>query len=255
MKYNFIKTSIEHHIFKLTLARPEKRNAFTPTMVNEINYAIAQANLNKEVRLVLINAEGPVFCAGMDMKTFENPELDTLNPNIKNENISLANAIGQLNKPSIAIVEGDVIAGGFLIVLECTYIFASKDAKFSLPEVKRGIFPFQVLASLVKYLPHNRALDLCITGKVISASDAKNLGIVYDYFEKEKLEELISIIHGNAPKAIYAGMAALKKLRVLPETEKIPFLLESLEKLKQTKDAKEGMAAFFEKRPPKWLNE
>ncbi|MFN9998777.1 MAG: enoyl-CoA hydratase/isomerase family protein, partial [bacterium] len=118
MKYNFIKTSIEHHIFKLTLARPEKRNAFTPTMVNEINYAIAQANLDKEVRLVLINAEGPVFCAGMDMKTFENPELDTLNPNIKNENISLATAIGQLNKPSIAIVEGDVIAGGFLIVLE-----------------------------------------------------------------------------------------------------------------------------------------
>ena len=93
MKYNFIKTSIDHHVFKLTLARPEKRNAFTPTMVNEISHAILEANENKTVRLVLINAEGPVFCAGMDMKTFENHELDILNPEIQNQNISLATAI------------------------------------------------------------------------------------------------------------------------------------------------------------------
>ena len=255
MKYNFIKTSIEHHIFKLTLARPEKRNAFTPTMVNEINYAIAQANLNKEVRLVLINAEGPVFCAGMDMKTFENPELDTLNPNIKNENISLANAIGQLNKPSIAIVEGDVIAGGFLIALECTYIFAAKEARFSLPEVKRGIFPFQVMASLIKYIPQNKVLDLCITARDITASQAKDLGIVYDFLEEDKLTNLISIIVANAPKAISSGYEALKKMGSLSDKERITYLLQSLEDLKQTKDAKEGMAAFFEKRSPKWLNE
>lgn len=255
MKYNFIKTSVEHHVFKLTLARPEKRNAFTPTMVNEINHAILEANLNKTVRLVLINAEGPVFCAGMDMKIFENPLLDTLNPEIQNQNISLATAISQLNKPSIAIVEGDVIAGGFLIVLECTYIFAKKEAKFSLPEVKRGIFPFQVMASLLKYLPQNKALDLCITAKVISASKAKDLGIVYDFLEDSNVNELISSIIGNAPKAIYSGFEAIKILGELSESEKIPFLLQSLENLKQTKDAKEGMSAFFEKRVARFLNE
>jgi enoyl-CoA hydratase/carnithine racemase len=87
VKYNFIKTSIDQHIFRLTLARPEKRNAFTPTMVNEINHAILEANANKMVRLVLINAEGPVFCAGMDMKTFENPVLDQLNPEIDRKSV------------------------------------------------------------------------------------------------------------------------------------------------------------------------
>jgi enoyl-CoA hydratase/carnithine racemase len=255
VKYNFIKTSIDQHIFRLTLARPEKRNAFTPTMVNEINHAILEANANKMVRLILINAEGPVFCAGMDMKTFENPVLDQLNPEIQNQNISLATAIGQLNKPSIAIVEGDVIAGGFLIVLECTYIFANKDARFSLPEVKRGIFPFQVLASLLKFIPQNKALDLCITAKSISASEAKDLGIVYEFLEETKISELINTIIENAPKAIYSGFEALKKLRELSEIEKIPFLLQSLENLKQTKDAKEGMKAFFEKRVANWLNE
>jgi enoyl-CoA hydratase/carnithine racemase len=255
MKYNFIKTSIDQHIFKLTLARPEKRNAFTPTMVNEISHAILEANENKTVRLVLINAEGPVFCAGMDMKTFEHPEFDILNPEIQNQNISLASAIGQLNKPSIAIVEGDVIAGGFLIILECTYIFANKEAKFSLPEVKRGIFPFQVLASLLKLLPQNKALDLCITAKVITASEAKELGIVYDFLEANNINDLINSIIEHAPNAIYLGFETLKKLRTLSEEEKLPFLIESLDNLKQTKDAKEGMAAFFEKRVANWLNE
>jgi enoyl-CoA hydratase/carnithine racemase len=255
MKYNFIKTRIDQHIFKLTLARPEKRNAFTPTMVNEINCAISEANHNKEVRLVLINAEGPVFCAGMDMKTFENPGLDIVNPDIQNQNISLAAAIGQLNKPSIAIVEGDVIAGGFLIVLACTYVFAGKEVRFSLPEVKRGIFPFQVLALLLKFMSQNKALDLCITAKVISASEAKHLGIVYDFLEEKRVKELIASIIENAPNAIYAGFEALKKLDTLSENDKIPFLLQSLENLKQTRDAREGMAAFFEKRAANWLNE
>lgn len=255
MKYNFIKTSIEQHVFTLTLARPEKRNAFTPTMVNEINFALSEANYNKDVRLVLINAEGPVFCAGMDMKTFEISDLDTLNPEIQNQNISMATAIGQLNKPSVAVVEGDVIAGGFLIALECTYIFASKKVNFSLPEVKRGIFPFQVLASLLKYMPPNKALDLCITAKEISANQAKELGIVHEFLEEDKLSQLISTIVANAPKAISSGYEALKKIGSLSDKEKITYLLQSLEDLKQTKDAKEGMAAFFEKRIPNWLNE
>lgn len=255
MNYNFIKTSIDQHVFKLTLARPEKRNAFTPTMVNEINHAIAEANQNKEVRLLLINAEGPVFCAGMDMKTFENPELDSKNPAIQHQHISLATALGQLNKPSIAMVEGDVVAGGFLIILACTYVFAGKEVKFSLPEVKRGIFPFQVMALLLKFMPQNKALDLCITAKVISASEAKQLGIVYDFLEEKRVKELIASIIENAPNAIHAGFEALKKLDSLSEKDKIPFLLQSLENLKQTRDAREGMAAFFEKRAPNWLNE
>ena len=81
------------------------------------------------------------------------------------------------------------------------------------------------------------------------------MGIVYDFLEESNIKELISRIIENAPKAIYSGFEAIKKLGELSEIEKIPFLLQSLENLKQTKDAKEGMSAFFEKRVPKWLNE
>ena len=255
MTYNFIKTKTENHVFTLTLARPEKRNAFTPSMVNEVNHALSFANSEKEIRLVIINAEGPTFCAGMDLKTFENPELDFKNSEIENKNISLAQAVSQLNKPSIAIVEGDVMAGGFLIILNCTYVFAKKGLKFSLPEVKRGIFPFQVLGSLLKLMPQNKAMDLCISAKSFDTQEAINLGIVYDFYTEESFNNLQTSLLSNAPLAISRGFEALKKLEELPESEKLEYLLEKLADLKISKDAQEGITAFFEKRPPVWQNE
>lgn len=253
--YNFIKTKVEGHVFTLTLARPEKRNAFTPTMVNEIEHALNIANNNKEVRLVMIDAEGPVFCAGMDLKAFQDPTADKINPAIENKSVSLGEVMAQLNKPSIAVVGGNVIAGGFLIVLECTYVFAKSDIKFSLPEVKIGIFPFQVLASLLKIMPQNKALDLCINGEPISTEKAKELGIVYDYLELDKIENLKNSLVNNAPLAISEGFKALKRLKEINEAEKFQFLLETLNNLKDSADAKEGIKALFEKRPPVWRNE
>jgi enoyl-CoA hydratase/carnithine racemase len=255
MHYNFIKTHIENHIFRLTLARPEKRNAFTPTMVNEINHAIKSANEAKEVRLVMIDAEGPVFCAGMDLKAFTDPENDTPNPRIENQSISLGEAMSQLNKPSIALVEGNVMAGGFLIILECTYVFAKPGVQFSLPEVKIGIFPFQVLASLLKIMPQNKAMDLCISGRPFSAEEAKKMGIVYDFFETEKVDSVVENLVQNAPLAITRGFEALKALGEIKESEKFSFLLESLNQLRGSEDAQEGIKAMFEKRKPEWKNQ
>src|SRR5690606_41826115 len=117
----------------LTLSRSEKRNAFTPTMVNEIYHAFQEANNDDEIKLVLIRAEGPVFCAGMDLKTFENPKLDINNPAISNENISLGEVFDQLLKPSIAMVEGSVIAGGVVSILGCTYVFCKCECQCMLP--------------------------------------------------------------------------------------------------------------------------
>lgn len=153
MTYNYIKTDITNFVFTLTLARPEKRNAFTPTMVNEIRHALVSANYDDRVKLVLINAEGPVFCAGMDLKTFNDPSLDIQNPHIVNKEISLGEVMEQLNKPSVAILEGDVIAGAFLLIANCTYVFAAEKVRFRLPELSIGLFPFQVMAGLLKVMP------------------------------------------------------------------------------------------------------
>jgi len=257
MTYHYIKVSQRQHICYLTLSRAQKRNAFTPTMVNEIDHALARAEADPEVRLVIVNAEGPVFCAGMDLKAFEDPSKDEPNPHIQNREISLGAAFAQLHKPSICILEGDVYAGGFLIFLGCTYVFAKSEVNFSLPEVKIGLFPFQVLASLLKHLPPNKAMDMCIRTATKSAAQLKEMGLVYELItdsSDQKIEQLVSELCSNAPMAIKKGFEALEHLQELTDVDRYPYLLQTLQELRTSEDVREGLAAQREKRSPNWKN-
>lgn len=255
-KLNFIKVRIEQHVFNLTLARSDKRNAFSPTMVNEIAYALNLANSNPDIRLVQIEAEGPVFCAGMDLKAFEDPTVDIGNPAIPKVEKSLAEIFACLDKPSICVVRGDVIAGGFLIALSCTYLFALPHVRFSLPEVKIGLFPFQVLALLMEYMPERKAMDLCIRGSSFSAQEALDKGILYGVLDVEEtaLVELRETILKNAPLAIARGYGALRRLKERGFDDKYSFLLDALADLRRSDDFKEGMDAMRDKRNANWKN-
>src|SRR5690625_1774969 len=179
MRYNFIQASQSGNIFRLTLARPEKRNAFTPTMVSEIAHALTWADEDKTVFLIEIYAEGPVFCAGMDLKAFQDSSQDSLNPKVPTDpNLSLGSVFENLTTPSICMIEGDVYAGGFLIFLGCTFVLAKEEVQFSLPEAKLGIFPFQVMASLLRHLPESKVLKLCIDSSAFTFQKAKKWGLV-----------------------------------------------------------------------------
>ncbi|WP_312333638.1 enoyl-CoA hydratase-related protein [Sphingobacterium sp.] len=255
-KLNFIKVTIEQHVLTMTLARSEKRNAFGPTMVSEIAYVLNIANNNPDVRLVQVEAEGPVFCAGMDLKAFEDPAMDVGNPAIPRVEKSLAELFAGLDKPSICVVRGDVIAGGFLIALSCTYLYAFPQVRFSLPEVKIGLFPFQVLALLLEYMPERKAMDLCIRGASFSAQEALEKEILYGILDVEEkaLTELKNTILDNAPLAISKGFSALRRLKEQSFDDKYSFLLDALADLRQTADFKEGMDAMRSKRKANWKN-
>lgn len=231
--YKYIKAQKIGYQFLLTLSRSEKRNAFTPTMVNEIYHAFQEANNDDEIKLVLIRAEGPVFCAGMDLKTFENPKLDINNLAISNENISLGEVFDQLLKPSIAIVEGNVIAGGFLIILGCTYVFCKREVQFRLPELEIGLFPFQVMASLLKVMPEKQALQLCLHTEYFDTEKAKEYCIVDGFLEEINLDTFISSFANRSTKAIKLGIQALRTLPNVDYTERYKYLKEVLDALKQ----------------------
>src|ERR1700761_1819432 len=100
--FNFIATEQKGHVFYITLNRPEKRNAFTPTMVNELAYALEYANTRMDIWCVLIRANGPVFCAGMDLTVFQNPDLDTINQHLPEpfKPVLLGDAFRLMNKPT-----------------------------------------------------------------------------------------------------------------------------------------------------------
>lgn len=232
MMYQYIKTYKEEHVFHLVLSRAEKRNAFTPTTVNEIAHALEIANDDDDIKVVLLQAEGPVFCAGMDLKTFQNDELDKRNPQIANKNISLGQVFDDLLKPAIAIVEGNVIAGGFLMILGCTYVFAKREVQFRLPELSLGIFPFQVMASLLKVLPEKKVLQLCLETDYFSAEKARNLGIVDGYLDEVDVEGLINSFSSTKAHVLKAGIASLRKLPGMSREEQFTYLKKVLDGLK-----------------------
>lgn len=231
--YKYIKVQKIGYQFLLTLSRSEKRNAFTQTMVNEIYHAFQEANNDHEIKIVLIKAEGPVFCAGMDLKAFENPKLDIHNPTISNQNISFGQVFDQLFKPSIAIVEGNVIAGGFLIILGCTYVFCKREVRFRLPELEIGLFPFQVMASLLKVMPEKQALQLCLHTEYFDAEKAKEYGLVDGLLEEINLATFISSFASKSTKAIKNGIQALRTLPSVDYTERYKYLKEVLDALKE----------------------
>jgi enoyl-CoA hydratase/carnithine racemase len=258
--FNFIKTQQTDHLFTITLDRPEKRNAFTPTMVNEIAFALSYAQKQKDIWCVLVKANGPVFCAGMDLNVFHNPESDKLNHTVPEPKtaVNLGDAFRMLTKPSIAKVEGAVLAGGFLITGGCTFVVAEEHSEFSLPEVKRGIFPMQVMSTLLNITTPAKALQMCITADAYSGQTAKEFGLVSHLCSKENIDEtcnsLIETILSHAPLAISKGMEALRALNNIPEDARFAYLVGQLDEIKNSADAKEGVEAFKEKRKAVWKN-
>ncbi|KAA0991137.1 enoyl-CoA hydratase/isomerase family protein [Dyadobacter aurulentus] len=260
VRFLYIQTTLTGHIFTITLNRPEKRNAFTPTMVEEIIYAIAFAHYNPQIRCVILQAAGPVFCAGADLNAFHDSSADQKNntlPTIREE-ARLGDAFDALLKPAIAKVEGPVLAGGFLIICGCTFVISIPNANFSLPEVKRGIWPMQVMASLSKIVPDRKALEMAITGRNYSSKEAFEYGLVTAVVEKETIDSevngLANLICQNAPLAIKTGISAFQRMKNIPETERHTFLKAQLDFLLTTNDAKEGVLAFKEKRIQNWQN-
>jgi methylglutaconyl-CoA hydratase len=260
VSFNFIQVEEGEHTFTITLNRPEKRNAFTPTMVREIAFALEFAQSQKNIWCVIIKASGPVFCAGMDLNVFQHPELDNINTSLPEpkSTVNLGDVFRFLNKPAIAQVHGAVLAGGFLITGGCTFVVAMEDAEFSLPEVKRGIFPLQVISTLLNITSPIKALQMCILAETYSGREAKELGLVSHLCTKDTIDEvcgsLVNTILSHSPFAISKGMQTFKALFNIPEYARFGFLASQLNEIRHSEDAQEGINAFKEKRSPNWRN-
>ncbi|MBD1433314.1 enoyl-CoA hydratase/isomerase family protein [Sphingobacterium sp. DN00404] len=238
IKYQYIKVNKMDFRMEVILARPEKRNAFTPTTVNEIAHAFQNANNDDSVKVVVLKAEGPVFCAGMDLKTFENKDLDISNPLIENKHISLGEVFAGLYKPSVALVEGNVIAGAFLMIAECTYVFCSKNVQFRLPELNLGIFPFQVMASLMRVMPEKKMLQLCLYTDYFSAREGIAYGLVDGFLEEIDIDGFLDKFKDISSSAVIAGFKAAREIPSVASEKRYDFLLKSLHELKSSEDVK-----------------
>jgi len=257
--YTFAHLLVEenNHLLTITLNRPEKKNALNPVLFKEIAFALNYAHHNHEIWAVVIAAKGDVFCAGADLKAFSGQTEDTVStvPEPKGE-IVMGDVFTGLHKPCIAKVHAPVFAGGFLIICGCTHVIAATNTTFSLPEVKRGLFPFQVMQSMLQIMPPRAVLDFCIRAKSANAEEAQELGLVSKVVESVNLDSevqaLVDEIFQYSPSAIRLGLQAFDNLKNIPVADAHKYLKEMLGKAIQTEDAAEGMMAFMQKRKPEW---
>ncbi|MCB9232750.1 MAG: enoyl-CoA hydratase/isomerase family protein [Bacteroidia bacterium] len=256
--FAYLQMEEKDHVLTLTLNRPKKKNALNEILNKEIAFALTYAHFQPAVWAVVIKANGNVWCAGADLAYFAGEkDLDSGStvPEPAGE-VIYGDLLKGLHKPCIAAVHASCFAGAFLLLCGCTHVVAVEDATFSLTEVKRGIWPMQVMASLLPIVPSRQVLDLCIRGRELSAQEACELGIVTQIAPPGGLEAVVDCllqeITANSPAAIRLGLKAYQEMQSISRDDQHSWLFQQLKQILRTEDAKEGIAAFREKRPPNW---
>ena len=257
-RFAFIQVEEVDHVLYITLDRAKKKNALHPQMVNEIAYAMHYAHFESSIWMLVFQAEGSVFCAGADLKAMMGiiEENDSTIPQPDQE-ILIGELFNKVHKPCIAKVTGDVYAGGFFFLAGCTIVLAKQGIKLGLPEVKRGLFPFQVMAALLRVMPARKVLDWCIRGYNLKVEEALQYGLISQIHSEGEIDgalnDIIAELKQNSPSAIKNGLAAYDHIQ--PAATEHKYLLDLLMQTIGTKDGQEGLKAFREKRSPVWTGE
>lgn len=236
----------------LTLNRPEARNAMTQNLAHEIATALDELQDSADLRVGILTGAGGNFCSGMDLKAFLRGEL----PRVEGRGFGGLTQKPPL-KPMIAAVEGYALAGGFEMVLACDLVVASRDAKFGLPEVKRGLAATAGgLMRLPRRIPYHIAMHHILTGEMLPADRAAHFGLVNELTEPGgALQAAIALAQklvANGPLAVAASKRVASESRDWPEDEMFNRQGAYTRAVFDSEDAKEGAKAFAEKRAPVW---
>lgn len=238
-------------VLEVTINRPEQRNAMTKAAAQAIAAAMDQLDAEPELRCAILTGAGGTFCAGMDLKGFLRGELP----------VDERGGFGGLttwtpNKPVIAAVDGYALAGGMELAFACDLIVAHEDAKFGIPEVKRGLVAAGGGAvQLPRMLPRPLAMELALTGDPIGAVRAHELGMVNRVTRGPAIEgarELAGTIVANGPLAIIATKGIVRDSWLWPVEEINDHQNPYIAHIFTSEDAREGARAFAEKRKPEW---
>lgn len=253
--YQTILTRVDAGVLTVTLNRPEKRNAIGSEMVNELLYALDDAEADDAVRVIVITGAGSAFCAGGDFSQFAGGSSDDALPP-KGDYRDLLGVVSRTKKPIIARVNGHAMGGGLGIVAACTFAVASTDAKLGTPEVNVGLFPFMIAAVLERIMERRALYKMMLLGERYDAAEAARLGLVNEAVAPAELDAAVArytdAVLSKSPLTLRLGLTAMADVEELPFDEKLPILAERLAQAIATDDAREGLSAFFEKRKPNW---
>lgn len=237
------------------LNRPEVRNAMNPAVMSGLGMAMIEAEADPEVRAVVLTGTGDkAFCAGMDLRAFAGGETMTAPDPAAMDGFTRLMR-GRVTVPLIGAANATALAGGFELLLGCDLVVASSEAKFGVPEVKRGLFAAGGGTFLATRIAYAAAMELTLTGDTIDAERAYALGLVNAVVAPEEVLDtalgFAQRIAANGPLGV-AATKELVRLAVSDPARAETRLAELQRSVFSSEDAKEGATAFVEKRPPVW---
>ena len=250
-------SAVSDGVARLTLNRPERRNALSWSLIAELRDALAALKADPDVRVVVLTGAGEkAFCAGADLGGMaEGASFLELHEG-RGGLAELFLDLYALGKPTIARVFGYALAGGMGLALACDLVVAADDAQFGTPEIDVGLWPYMITVPLMRSMPPKKALELMLTGRRVDAAEAERIGFVTKVVPVVELDaavdDLAATIASKSPAILKLGRDSFYEVWDRDAADALAHLHPLLTLTTLTEDAKEGLAAFAEKRPPRW---
>jgi methylglutaconyl-CoA hydratase len=257
MQFQTVELVSHNRVTTLTLNRPDKRNALSFQLLDELTQALDEVE-RSTAQIMILTGAGKAFCAGMDLE-----ELKTLTGKSHAENVADSRKMAQIfrrlydfPKPTIAAVNGAAIAGGTGLATMCDFTLAAPEAKFGYTEVRIGFVPAIVSSILVWQVGYKLARDLLLTGRIFDAAEAYRLGLVNELVGAEQLMnragELAMQLMENSPTSLRLTKKLINGFISAQLDVQIEQAIEENAGIRQTADFREGVNSFLEKRKPSW---
>ena len=254
-----VRYEVAGGVARLTIDRPERRNALSWEAMRGLRRGITAAAEDDAVRvLVLAGAGEEAFCAGADLGAMRGDHDEGFLAVHRSRGVlaEVFGALWDLGKPTVARIQGFALAGGFGLALACDLVVASERARFGAPEINVGLWPYMITVPMVRAMRPKQALELMLTGRTVGAAEAERLGFVTRVVPHDELDaavgDLAGALAGKSPAVMKLGRDAFYAVWDMAAPEALAHLQAMLTLTAQTEDAAEGMAAFLEKRPPRW---
>jgi enoyl-CoA hydratase len=253
-----VEVTKDGRVLRLLVNREDKRNALSAEVMGALLDAVEDVSADGDVRVVLLSSAGDrIFCAGADLAVMADDATGLERHDGRGLLAKLVVAMRQCPVPVVARVQGICLAGGIGLATGCDVVLAREGASFGMPEIDRGLWPFMVSALLARHVSPKHAMDWMLTGDRFGARTAYDLGLVSRVFDDAtfdaEVEAYVAKLAEAPPVAVRLGKAAWI---AATETPSLPLALEALQAqlslLTTTADVAEGIAAFFDKRPPTW---
>ena len=254
MKY--LNLTIENSIANIRLKR-SPINAFSIDFLNEILITLKEVNNKKDILAVMISSSIPnIFCAGLDLDILINKPILEVRKFLELLYIELWDTQYNMNKPTIAVIDGAARGGGMTLAISCDIIIASDKASFGYPEIDLGLLPAIHFNHLPKIVGRYRAFDLLFSGRKFDADEAFSMGLINKKVSKTNLldeaRKMASVFAQKSPTAIRLGRAAFMRTNDFDYRRGVANAVEDFCNVAMTPDAQEGLKAFLEKRKPYW---